>query len=139
MITSHDEQFFKIPTQMGGGQLRRRTPHAAGRRRTRRRSARPVDGVGRCTCWPPNSTTCASKQDVTQWTDAQLVRWLKDLLGNYLFQLRSLTGDAARPAGSNRPRRRSRRLKAENAQLSQQNLLMPGGSETRGDLSGHDR
>jgi hypothetical protein len=27
--------------------------------------------------------------------DAQLVRWLKDLLGNYLFQPRALTGSAA--------------------------------------------
>ena len=63
------------------------------------------------------------KQDVALWTDAQLVRWMKDLLGRHLMQLRYLTGYAAKQR-LEQAVQEVRRLKAENAQLSQQNLLM---------------
>jgi hypothetical protein len=62
------------------------------------------------------------QQDVTQWTDAQLVRWLKDLLSNYLFQLRSSTGGAARQQ-LEQAMQEVTRLKAENTQLTKQRLL----------------
>jgi hypothetical protein len=60
--------------------------------------------------------------DVTKWTDAQLVRWLKDLLSNYLFQLRALTGSAAQRR-LEQAAQEITRLKAENVQLNKQCLL----------------
>jgi hypothetical protein len=63
------------------------------------------------------------KEDVALWTDAQLVRWMKDLLGRHLMQLRYLTGYAAKQR-LEQAAQEVRRLQAENTQLSQQNLLL---------------
>ena len=73
-----------------------------------------------------------------KWTDAQLVRWMKDLLSHYLFQLRALTGSAAQRR-LEQAAQEITRLKAENAQLSKQHLLNQLEANTCGDLQGHDR
>ena len=62
------------------------------------------------------------KEDVTKWSDAQLVRWMKDHLSRYLWQLRALTGSAAQRR-LEQAAQEITRLKAENAQLSKQHLL----------------
>jgi hypothetical protein len=77
------------------------------------------------------------KEDVTKWTDAQLVRWMKDHLSRYLWQLRALTGSAAQRRLEQAGQEMTR-LKAENAQ-EQTALAEPVGSEHCGDLQGHDR
>jgi hypothetical protein len=62
------------------------------------------------------------KEDVALWSDAQLVRWMKDHLSRYLWQLRALTGSAAQRRLEQAAQEVSR-LKAENAQLSKQHML----------------
>ena len=62
------------------------------------------------------------QQDVTQWTDAQLVCWMKDHLSRYLRQLRALTGSAAQRR-LEQAAQEITRLQAENTQLTKQRLL----------------
>jgi hypothetical protein len=106
MINRYDEQFFKIQLKWAADAFdaERRMRLAADERVVAARGllmelamhllAAELDNVRK-------------KEDVTQWTDAQLVRWLKDLLSHYLFQLRATTGDAVSITGSNGPGKRS--------------------------------
>lgn len=122
MLPSHTEQFFKIQLKWAADacDAEHRLRLAAEERAAGARGllmelamhllAAELDDVRK-------------KQDVTTWTDAQLVRWMKDQLGNYLFQLRSLTGDAARRR-LEQAAQEIHRLKAEVTQLNQQNQLL---------------
>ena len=58
------------------------------------------------------------KEDVALWTDAQLVRWMKDTLSRQLRQLRAVTGAGAQRRFE-QAAQEIRQLKAENAQLNQ--------------------
>lgn len=117
MLPSHTEQFFKIQLKWAADacDAEHRLRLAAGARGllmelAMHLLASELDDVRK-------------QQDVATWTDAQLVRWMKDQLGNYLFQLRSLTGDAARRR-LEQAAQEIGRLKAENARLNQQNQLL---------------
>ena len=137
MINRYNEQFFKIQLKWAADAFdaERRMRLAADERVVAARGllmelamhllASELDDVRK-------------KEDVTKWSDAQLVRWLKDLLSHYLFQLRALTGSAAQRR-LEQAAQEITRLKAENAQLSQTALAEPVGSEQCGDLQGHDR
>lgn len=119
MLNRYDEQFFKIQLKW--------VADAFDAERRMRLAADERVGTARCLLIELAMHLLAAEldnvrkqQDVTKWTDAQLVRRLKDLLSNYLFQLRSSTGDAARRR-LEQAAQEINRLKAENAQLSQQN------------------
>jgi hypothetical protein len=122
MLTSHDEQFFKLQLKWAADNFdaEHRMRLAADERAAGARGllmdvvvhllASELDDVRK-------------KEDVALWTDAQLVRWMKDQLGHHLMQLRYLTGFAAKQR-LEQAAQEVRRLQAENTQLSQQNLLL---------------
>ena len=122
MINVHDEQFYKIQLKWAADNFdaEHRMRLAADERAAGARGllmdivvhllASELDDVRK-------------KEDVALWTDAQLVRWMKDQLGHHLMQLRYLTGYAAKQR-LEQAAQEVRRLQAENAQLSQQNLLL---------------
>src|SRR5512143_2083350 len=122
MLNSHDEQFFKIQLKWAADNFdaEHRMRLAADQRAAAARSllmelamhllASELDDV-------------IKQQDVTKWTDVQLVQWMKDLLGRYLWQWRASTGEAGRRR-LEQATQEIRRLQAENAQLKQQNLSL---------------
>ena len=121
MINRYDEQFFKIQLKWAADAFdaERRMRLAADERAAGARGllmevvvhllASELDEVRK-------------KEDVALWSDAQLVRWMKDHLSRYLWQLRALTGSAAQRR-LEQAAQEITRLKAENAQLSKQRLL----------------
>jgi hypothetical protein len=121
MINRYDEQFFKIQLKWAADAFdaERRMRLAADERVVAARGLLMELAMHLLTA---ELDDVRKQQDVTKWTDAQLVRWLKDLLSHYLFQLRSSTGDAARHRLEQAAQEMTR-LKAENVQLSKQHLL----------------
>jgi hypothetical protein len=122
MLNVHDEQFFKLQLKWAADNFdaEHRMRLAADERAAGARGllmdvvvhllASELDDVRK-------------KEDVALWSDAQLVRWMKDQLGHHLMQLRFLTGYAVKQR-LEQAAQEVRRLQAENTQLSQQNLLM---------------
>src|SRR5512141_670470 len=122
MLNSHDEQFFKIQLKWAADNFdaEHRLRLVADQRAATARSllmelamhllASELDDVRK-------------QQDVTQWTDVELVHWMKDLLGRYLWQWRASTGEAGRRR-LEQAAEEIRRWQAENAQLNKQNLMM---------------
>src|SRR5512141_1895846 len=118
MLTSHDEQFFKIQLKWAADNFdaEHRLRLVADQRAAAARSllmelamhllASELDDVRK-------------QQDVTQWSDVELVHWMKDLLGRYLWQWRASTGEAGRRR-LEQATQEIRRLQAENTQLGQQ-------------------
>src|SRR5512141_3161404 len=119
MLNSHDEQFFKIQLKWSADNFdaEHRLRLVADQRAATARSllmelamhllASELDDV-------------IKQQDVTKWTDVQLVQWMKDLLGRYLWQWRASTGEVGRRR-LEQATQEMHRLQAENAQLNEQN------------------
>ena len=118
MINVHDEQFYKIQLKWAADNFdaEHRMRMAADQRAAGARGllmdvvvhllASELDDVRK-------------KEDVALWTDAQLVRWMKETLSRQLRQLRAVAGAGAQRRFE-QAAQEIRQLQADNARLSQQ-------------------
>ena len=118
MLNKYDEQFYKIQLKWASDNFdaEHRMRMAADQRAAGARGllmdvvvhllASELDDVRK-------------KEDVALWTDAQLVRWMKDTLSRQLRQLRAVAGAGAQRRFE-QAAQEIRQLQADNARLSQQ-------------------
>ncbi len=122
MLTSHDEQFFKIQLKWAADNFdaEHRARLVADQRAA---AARGLLMELAMHLFASELDAVCKQQDVTKWTDVELVHWMKDLLGRTLWQWRASTGDAGRRR-LEQAAQEIRRLQAENAQLNQRNHVL---------------